>query len=205
MSNTVTASGGTPAGSLTVRGASEQISLSPERPFVVGRALACDLVVDDGRVSRRHLTLEPSPQGWTAIDISANGTWHAGERVHRLRIRGECHLRLGAADGPQITVSPVEPQNRRPSGRASVSARPPSSAERRPAVTSSAPQPRQGAGGTDSHWARNTYIARDDSAAGPMLPDGQSADGTADEPALQHDSSTNTLIRRFRARREATA
>src|SRR5262245_395673 len=81
-----TAPSGTPAGILTVRSAGEQISLPPDRPFVIGRAVACDLVVNDGRVSRRHLMLEPTPDGWTAIDISANGTWHAGERVQRLRI-----------------------------------------------------------------------------------------------------------------------
>ena len=109
MGNAATASRGTPAGILTVRNAGEESSLSPDRPYVVGRALECDLVVNDGRVSRRHLMLEPSPDGWTAIDISANGTWHAGERVQRLRIRGECQLRLGAADGPQVTLSPVPP------------------------------------------------------------------------------------------------
>ena len=149
MGNAATASSSTPAGNLTVRSAGELISLPPDRPFVVGRAVACDLVVNDGRVSRRHLMLEPSPDGWTAIDISANGTWHAGERVHRLRISGECQLRLGAVDGPEVTISPVEP--------------------------------RQGAGETDSHSARKTYIARADSAPGPMLPDGYlTAD--SDEP-----------------------
>jgi ABC-type multidrug transport system ATPase subunit/pSer/pThr/pTyr-binding forkhead associated (FHA) protein len=109
VGNKATASSGTPAGTLTVRSEGEQISLTPDRPFVVGRATACDLVINDGRVSRRHLTLEPSSDGWTAIDISANGTWHAGERVQRLRIHGECQLRLGAADGPEVTISPVEP------------------------------------------------------------------------------------------------
>jgi ABC transport system ATP-binding/permease protein len=139
MGNAATASSSTPAGNLTVRSAGEQISLPPDRPFVVGRAAACDLVVNDGRVSRRHLMLEPSPDGWTATDISANGTWHAGERVHRLRISGECQLRLGAVDGPEVTISSVEP--------------------------------RQGAGETDRHSERKTYIARAGSASGPMLPD----------------------------------
>ena len=115
----------------------------------MGRAVDCDLVVNDGSVSRRHLMLEPSPDGWTAIDISANGTWHAGERVQRLRISGECQLRLGAVDGPEITISPVEP--------------------------------RPEAGGTDRHWERKTYLARDGSAAGPMLPDDHPT-ADSDEP-----------------------
>jgi ABC transport system ATP-binding/permease protein len=109
MDNAAAAASGTPAGILTVRGAGEVISLPPDRPFVVGRAVACDLVLDDGRVSRRHLMLEPSPDGWTAIDISANGTWHAGQRVQRLRIQEDCQLRLGAVDGPEVMISPVLP------------------------------------------------------------------------------------------------
>src|SRR5688572_26756688 len=95
MGNAVTASGGLPVGTLAVRTTDEQLALSPDRPFVLGRASACDLVLDDGRVSRRHLMLEPSPEGWTAIDLSANGTWLGVERIQRLRIREECTLRLG--------------------------------------------------------------------------------------------------------------
>src|SRR5262245_37632942 len=105
MGRAVTATGGIPAHTLIVRVADEQHSPSPDRPFVLGRAPACDLIVDDSRVSRRHLMLEPSPDGWTAIDISTNGTWVAGERIHRMRINEECRLRLGTADGPEITIS----------------------------------------------------------------------------------------------------
>ncbi|HEX6872287.1 MAG TPA: FHA domain-containing protein, partial [Micromonosporaceae bacterium] len=108
MGNAATASRGTPAGILTVRSAGEQISLPPDRTYIVGRAVGSDLVVNDDRVSRRHLMLEPSPGGWTVIDMSANGTWHAGERVQRLRISGGCQLRLGATDGPEITILLVE-------------------------------------------------------------------------------------------------
>jgi hypothetical protein len=150
MGNAMTAAGGIPAGPLNVRVTDEQLSLSPDRPFVLGRASACDLVVNDARVSRRHLMLEPSPEGWTAIDLSANGTWLAGERIHRMRIRGECRLRLGAADGPEVTISPVEPPDTRPSDPAPMTV------------------PLQAAGG---HWAQPTYLARGDEAPGPMLPD----------------------------------
>src|SRR5512138_3644798 len=69
LGNAATAARGTPAGILTVRSAGGEISLPPDRPYVVGRAVDCDLVISDGRVSRRHLMLEPSPDGWTAIDI----------------------------------------------------------------------------------------------------------------------------------------
>ena len=149
MVNVAAASGGTPAGNLTVRSAGEQISLPADRPYAVGRAVECDLVVNDGRVSRRHLMLEPSPDGWTAIDISANGTWHAGERVQRVRISGECQLRLGAVDGPEVTISPAEPLLE--------------------------------AGGTDRHSEQPTYLERDGSGAGPMLPDDRPT-ADSDEP-----------------------
>lgn len=184
MAKAVTASGGPPAGMLTVRGASEQISLSPDRPFVVGRAMACDLVVSDGRVSRRHLILEPSSEGWTAIDISANGTWHAGARVQRIRIRGECRLRLGAVDGPEITISPVRPPTRKRSKPAEPSTRQLISPRRDPTAASAAPPP--GGAGEADHWARPTYLERDAPARGPMLPDGQPAAADSHEPRTHH-------------------
>jgi hypothetical protein len=126
------------------------MSLSPDRPFVLGRAIACDLVIEDGRVSRRHLMLEPSPEGWTAVDISTNGTWLDGVRIQRKRISGECRFRLGAADGPEITISLAVPHDTKVSGQAPI------------------PVPPQADAG---HWAEKTYIARAKVPAGPMLPE----------------------------------
>ena len=111
MGNAAAASSGTPAGILTVHGAGEQISLPPDRPFVVGRAIACDLVVNDGRVSRRHLMLEPSPDGWTAIDISAvtvppcvasrpGMTWRIRSMVGRGHATGYCSIGMKQALKP---------------------------------------------------------------------------------------------------------
>jgi DNA segregation ATPase FtsK/SpoIIIE, S-DNA-T family len=51
---------------------------------VVGRELACDLVLEDGSVSRRHLRVVPSAGGLqaTLTDLgSANGTWLEGRRI----------------------------------------------------------------------------------------------------------------------------
>ncbi len=160
MGNAVTASGGAPAGTLTVRTTDGQVSLSPDRPFVLGRSSACDLVLNDARVSRRHLMIEPSPDGWTAVDLSANGTWLGAERIQRVRIRDECRLRLGAVDGPEITISPANAPDTNPMGQAPTAV------------------PLQAAGG---HWDQQTYIARGDGARGPILPEEQATAGS-DEP-----------------------
>ncbi|OHV48975.1 hypothetical protein BCD48_14135 [Pseudofrankia sp. BMG5.36] len=89
------------------RGEADSVSMPPGRTLVVGRGAECDLRVPGGQVSRRHLRLVASNEGWTAVDVSRNGTWHAGERVRRVEIRAECRLRLGAADGPEIVVTPL--------------------------------------------------------------------------------------------------
>lgn len=61
------------------------------RPMTVGRAPDCDVVVPDLRASRRHCTIEPSPEGgWRVRDLgSRNGTLRGGECVT------ECSLANG--------------------------------------------------------------------------------------------------------------
>jgi pSer/pThr/pTyr-binding forkhead associated (FHA) protein len=50
--------------------------------IVVGRSLECGVVVDDGRVSRRHAALAPGSSGWTVADLgSKNGTLVDGRPV----------------------------------------------------------------------------------------------------------------------------
>ena len=81
------------------------VEVPPDRPFVIGRSNESDLAIRDGRVSRRHLMLEPSPNGWAAVDISTNGTWAEGERMpRRIQLPQTVEIHLGAADGPRITL-----------------------------------------------------------------------------------------------------
>ncbi|MBL7498202.1 ATP-binding cassette domain-containing protein [Frankia sp. CNm7] len=96
-----------PAG-LSILSGTQTITVPSDRPFVVGRATAADLVVADNRVSRRHLLVEPTPDGWAAVDLSANGTWQAGRRVRRVDLRAETRFHLGAADGPHVTLVPEQ-------------------------------------------------------------------------------------------------
>lgn len=56
--------------------------LRPGRDYVVGRDPACDLAIDDDRISRRHATLRGDDAGWTLTDLdSKNGTAIDGRRL----------------------------------------------------------------------------------------------------------------------------
>ncbi|ONH22979.1 FHA domain-containing protein [Pseudofrankia asymbiotica] len=128
---------------LTISVGDQVVSVPPDRPFVVGRAAACDLVVANTKVSRRHVLLEPTPDGWAAVDISTNGTWVSGRRVHRVRIREECRLQLGAVDGPEIVVTLASAPTAPTDLRAAPAARGEALAQRpapRPAVADDPPR-----------------------------------------------------------------
>src|SRR3712207_1458082 len=66
----------------------------------LGRSRECEVVVDDGNVSRRHAEIRPGPHGWTIADLgSTNGT-----RVNGASVGGGAHplapgdrLELGTA------------------------------------------------------------------------------------------------------------
>lgn len=74
---------------------------------VVGRAVDCEVVVFDTRVSRRHLELVSDADGWRLRDLdSANGTWADGVQCANGRINHELMLRLGHPDdGPLLSLS----------------------------------------------------------------------------------------------------
>ena len=63
------------------------VDLAPERAYQIGRADDCVVVVEDLRVSRRHLLLTPTGDGWTAQDCqSTGGSWLNGSPVRTLEI-----------------------------------------------------------------------------------------------------------------------
>jgi FhaA, N-terminal domain/FHA domain len=48
--------------------------LVPPSGAVLGRSRECDIVLDDGGVSRRHMRIRPTPEGWVLEDLgSTNG------------------------------------------------------------------------------------------------------------------------------------
>jgi pSer/pThr/pTyr-binding forkhead associated (FHA) protein len=83
-------------------------TISTDRTWTVGRAPDCDIVVDDSRVSRRHLVVESSGPAWVIRDVSANGSWVAGQRVGPGGIvipdAGELRLRLGDSAGAELVI-----------------------------------------------------------------------------------------------------
>jgi pSer/pThr/pTyr-binding forkhead associated (FHA) protein len=64
---------------------------------VLGRDAACEVVVEDKSVSRRHLLIERRGEDWAVVDQgSANGTYLDGRRVQEAVLRNGQQLRLGS-------------------------------------------------------------------------------------------------------------
>jgi ABC-type multidrug transport system ATPase subunit/pSer/pThr/pTyr-binding forkhead associated (FHA) protein/ABC-type multidrug transport system permease subunit len=99
---TVTTGTGTAAGPITT-------VVNSRAPFVIGRALEADLVIDDVRVSRRHLVIEADDQGWQIHDASSNGSWFNGAQLGAggllMRQAGTARLFLGDAAGPEVAIT----------------------------------------------------------------------------------------------------
>ena len=64
--------------------------------FVIGRSEACDLVLGDQTVSRRHAQLSRTSVGWLLSDLgSTNGTRVNGWRVKQVRVRPGDRVQVG--------------------------------------------------------------------------------------------------------------
>jgi transcriptional regulator with XRE-family HTH domain len=76
---------------------------------VIGRDRAAAVRVDDDRISRAHVRLEPRRDGWQAFDTSTNGIFVDGVRRSSVLITGPTTLHLGAADGIPVSLVPGDP------------------------------------------------------------------------------------------------
>jgi ABC-type multidrug transport system ATPase subunit len=86
--------------------------LDPSRPFVIGRGAEADLDIGHPTVSRRHLVLEASPQGWQVTDHSRNGTFLAGTRIDSLLVTQPLTLMLGnPVEGATLALHPLRGQS----------------------------------------------------------------------------------------------
>jgi hypothetical protein len=86
---------GVTIGMQTAAGESQPLSVrfprGGEGEFSIGRDASCDLAIPDMTVSRRHATLERTPDGWMLTDLaSTNGT-----RVNGWRVRGKVEVKAG--------------------------------------------------------------------------------------------------------------
>jgi pSer/pThr/pTyr-binding forkhead associated (FHA) protein len=127
------------------------VSLTDGREYVVtgqslvfGRDAACDVVITDKSVSRRHAEIMATPKGYVLIDSSTNGTFVNGERVQGQRLLARADvIRIGTdefrfyADRAPQPVAASPPPVRPAAAPAAASPAPPAVAP--PAV---APAPR---------------------------------------------------------------
>jgi pSer/pThr/pTyr-binding forkhead associated (FHA) protein len=67
-----------------------------ERAFVVGRSRQADFVLGEDTVSRLHLQIVRTPDGFVLTDLgSTNGTWLGGRRVGQVEIAAGDVVQLG--------------------------------------------------------------------------------------------------------------
>lgn len=91
-------------------------SFPPARSIEVGRGARADVRVDDERVSRGHLRIWNTEDGWWVTDQgSRNGTWIVGadqamDQPVRLRPEG-LRLRVGALNGPELFLTAEPPHH----------------------------------------------------------------------------------------------
>jgi hypothetical protein len=68
--------------------------------YEIGRDPACELVLDDARVSRRHARLGAGPEGWTLADLaSKNGVSIDGEAITEALLDHPCWVSFGGLMG----------------------------------------------------------------------------------------------------------
>ena len=67
--------------------------------LLIGRSSACQLVLGDDTVSRRHAELRTEDGRWLLRDLgSSNGTWVNGRRVIEAEVRPGDLVQLGGAE-----------------------------------------------------------------------------------------------------------
>ena len=83
------------------------VDIGPD-PIVVGRNAACQVVLEDGKVSAVHVELVATEQGVRVRDLgSRNGTFVAGVRLADVYLLTATKLRLGETE---IQFEPVRPE-----------------------------------------------------------------------------------------------
>jgi transcriptional regulator with XRE-family HTH domain len=78
---------------------------------VVGRDPSATVRINDDRISRAHVRLEPRHDGWQVIDTSTNGMFVDGVRRSSVLVTGPTTVHLGDADGIPVTLAPTGPRD----------------------------------------------------------------------------------------------
>lgn len=103
---------------LHATGRTERLELDPARPFVIGRALESDYLLDRPGIDRRHVHLAVHDGGWWIVGgvTTTSGTWLSGRFVTESRrlVDGDViqlgeladvHFRF-SAPGPGVPAAP---------------------------------------------------------------------------------------------------
>lgn len=78
-------------------------------PFIVGRLPECDVVISNSSiVSRRHLRVSPTPQGWLVESLSDNGMVVGGQKVPQALITSPTRVHLADGSGPGLDLVPTQ-------------------------------------------------------------------------------------------------
>jgi peptidoglycan lytic transglycosylase D len=111
--STLPQTGEPPVPRLTVRTPDDRI-FRLVRPFFIGRELDCEVVIEDGRVSRKHVVVSFEDGHWIARDRqSGNGMFVDGRRVDSVRVDDQVTITLGA-DGPGVRLQVDAPAASKP-------------------------------------------------------------------------------------------
>ena len=95
-----------PGPTLAVRIGSESRTLDPRAGVaVIGRDPSAAVRVNDDRISRSHVRLEPRRDGWQVIDTSSNGMFVDGVRRSSVLITSPTTIHLGDADGIPVRAA----------------------------------------------------------------------------------------------------
>ena len=94
-------------GRIRLQGDSEWRDVGQD-PIIVGRNPACQLVVEDGKVSAVHAEFLATEQGVRVRDLgSRNGTYVSDVRIGEIYITKKCTMRMGATE---VQLEPLRPE-----------------------------------------------------------------------------------------------
>ncbi|PZU34228.1 MAG: ABC transporter, partial [Actinomyces sp.] len=130
-----------PHTALAVRPSAAPAYVQPQiftAPFIVGRLPECDVVISNSSiVSRRHLRISPTPQGWLVESLSDNGMVVGGRKIPQALITSPTRIHLADGSGPGLDLTPTQA----PTGGASPAGPMTPGAVPRPAPMAGAPRP----------------------------------------------------------------
>jgi transcriptional regulator with XRE-family HTH domain len=91
---------GYPRPSLVIRvGDQTYTAQQSDAPILIGREFPSQVRIEDDRISRIHVRVDSTPNGWVAVDQSRNGIFIDGARHSMIPISGGTTIHLGNPHG----------------------------------------------------------------------------------------------------------